>query len=132
MLCYLCDSETAQSHGGRGIQDAVLTVPVGFTPEQRNDIRYLQALSFLVVNYLYFHLMMHSTHFYKYLYLCRTYCYNSYLKTFEQLMEIDPTLISQYTNLDILKELLSSNNQCILFLINDANYQFYMVCSICS
>ncbi|XP_041350031.1 heat shock 70 kDa protein 14-like isoform X3 [Gigantopelta aegis] len=30
--------ETAQSHGGRGIQDAVLTVPVGFTPEQRNAI----------------------------------------------------------------------------------------------
>ncbi|XP_046564196.1 heat shock 70 kDa protein 14-like [Haliotis rubra] len=28
--------ETAQSHGGSGIQDAVLTVPFGFGPEHRN------------------------------------------------------------------------------------------------
>lgn len=32
-------SETAQSHGGKGIQDAVLTVPVGFSADQKRAVR---------------------------------------------------------------------------------------------
>ena len=40
-----CDiAETAQSHGGSGIQDAVLAVPNDFTPDQRNAARYTTSL----------------------------------------------------------------------------------------
>ena len=38
-LCVVHITETAQSHGGRGIKDAVLAVPNDFTAEQRNAAR---------------------------------------------------------------------------------------------
>ena len=40
MTIYKKMLETAQSHGGSGIQDSVLAVPLYFTPEQRKAVRY--------------------------------------------------------------------------------------------
>ena len=45
LVLVLSVTETAQSHGGRGLKDAVLAVPNDFTAEQRNAARYAAVLS---------------------------------------------------------------------------------------
>ena len=48
-IMILLFPETAQSHGGSGIQDSVLTVPLYFTPDQRKVVRYASASLFYLM-----------------------------------------------------------------------------------